>query len=392
MPRLRVLVDPIAKRLRASPLASRLWARYRTWRLEADARRITERGNGRADRLPVGVVYESTMRCNLHCEFCYVGNLLNIEGEWRQELPLDLLTRAFPEQQGLQISLTGGEIFVRKDIISTLELFRDKGYVCGYLTTNGTAITVERAEALAALAAEGFLKHISVSIDGPQEVHDVARGAKGTFEKTAQGLRRLQEAAARTGAPLRVSINTTVAAESIDGLDRMVDVAESLGVDAIGLNHLMFSTPGEVEDTLTLIGSTNPGVIATYVTPDPGITPAQVRTQVATLQDKCRTRGIKFDVRPKVWPETTEAYYTAGTPIEGRCLYPFRHARVGFSGKVYFCPFIRVEVGDLTTQTLEEAWNSDTYVALRKTLLDHKLFPVCRRCCKVELTRPSAGD
>ena len=30
----------------------------------------------------------------------------------------------------------------------------------------------------------------------------------------------------------------------------MVDVAEELGVDAIGLNHLMFSTPEEVAETV----------------------------------------------------------------------------------------------------------------------------------------------
>ena len=56
------------------------------------------RGTGRADRLPMGAVYEATMRCNLHCEFCYVGDLLNIEGEWRQELTLEALRTAFPGQ------------------------------------------------------------------------------------------------------------------------------------------------------------------------------------------------------------------------------------------------------------------------------------------------------
>ena len=56
---------------------------------------------------------------------------------------------------------------MRKDIMSVLDLFREKGYACGYLTTNGTIINEERAEALADLAAAGFLKHISVSIDGP---------------------------------------------------------------------------------------------------------------------------------------------------------------------------------------------------------------------------------
>ena len=61
-------------------------------------------------------------------------------------------------------------------------------------------------------------------------------------------------------------------------------------------------------------------------------------------------------MRPKVKPSIVHNYYTPGAPLDGRCLYPFLYARVSFSGKAYFCPFIRVEVGDLTTQTLEEVW------------------------------------
>jgi len=327
------------------------------------------------------------MRCNLHCEFCYVGDLLNIEGEWRQELPVESLRRAFPDQNGLQVSLTGGEIFMRKDILDVMDLFREKGYACGYLTTNGTIIDQARADALAELASRGFLKHVSVSIDGPGELHDLARGQKGTFERTAAGLRRLQAAARERGAPLRVSINTTVAHESLEALDQMVDVAEELGVDAIGLNHLMFSTPEEVAETVRLTGADGPSAISTFVTADPGVSVEQVRDKVAKLQQKCRERNILFDFRPKVHPELMERYYTPGATLKGRCLYPFLYARVSFSGKAYFCPFIRVEVGDLTTSTLEEVWNSDRYVELRRRLLEEELFPVCRRCCKVELAR-----
>ena len=81
-----------------------------------------------------------------------------------------------------------------------------------------------------------------------------------------------------------------------------------------------------------------------------------------------------------------DSYYRPGSRLDGRCLYPFNWARVSFSGKVYFCPFIRVEVGDLTKQTLEEVWNGERLRRLRKKLLDAELFPVCRRCCKVELS------
>ena len=382
----RKLRDSIATRARALPLARHAWARYRRRKYEQRIERFVREKTGRADRLPAGAVYEATMRCNLHCEFCYVGDLLNIEGEWRQEMTVEALRRAFPENPGFQVSLTGGEIFMRKDILSVLDLFQEKGYACGYLTTNGTIINEERAEALADLAAAGFLKHISVSIDGPGELHDVARGLKGTFERTCAGLRRLQDAARRKNAPLRVSINTTVAHESLEALDQMVDVAGELGVDAIGLNHLMFSTPEEVAETVRLIGAKDASAIATFVTPNPGLDIERVREKVTALERKCRERNVLFDFRPKVHPQLIDNYYTPGARLDGRCLYPFLHARVSFSGKVYFCPFIRVEVGDLAESSLEEIWNGETYVDMRRRLVENGIFPVCRRCCKVELS------
>jgi MoaA/NifB/PqqE/SkfB family radical SAM enzyme len=225
-----------------------------------------------------------------------------------------------------------------------------------------------------------------VSIDGPGELHDRARGVKGTFERTAAGLRRLQAAARRKRAPLRVSINTTVAHESLESLDAMVDVAGELGVDAIGLNHLMFSTPAEVDETVRITGAKDRSAISTFVTDAPGLDARRVRAQVDALAAKCRERRIRFDMRPKVGPAILDDYYTPGTALAGRCLYPFLTARVSFSGKVYFCPFIRVEVGDLTHDSLESVWTGDRYVALRKRLVEHGLFPVCRRCCKVELS------
>ena len=359
---------------------------YRRRRYERRIQRFLDEKSGRADRLPIGAVYEATMRCNLHCEFCYVGDLLNIEGEWRQELTLDSLRRAFPDHPGFQVSLTGGEIFMRKDIMSVLDLFREKGYACGYLTTNGTIITEERAEALADLAAMGFLKHISVSIDGPGELHDVARGLKGTFERTCAGLRRLQEAARRKRAPLRVSINTTVAHETLEALDQhgrrrrgawrrrhrpepsdvqhaggsRGDRAHARSGRRIDDRHLRDAGPRARRRA-----STNEG---------------------RALEEKCRAHNVLFDFRPKVHPQLMDNYYTPGSKLEGRCLYPFLHARVSFSGKVYFCPFIRVEVGDLTTSSLEEIWNGERYVSMRKQLVEHGIFPVCRRCCKVELS------
>src|SRR5215203_5316110 len=91
------LRESIATRARALPVARHAWARFRRRRYERQIQRFLEKKSGRADRLPIGAVYEATMRCNLHCEFCYVGDLLNIEGEWREEMTLDALRTAFPD-------------------------------------------------------------------------------------------------------------------------------------------------------------------------------------------------------------------------------------------------------------------------------------------------------
>ena len=94
-----------------------------------------------------------------------------------------------------------------------------------------------------------------------------------------------------------------------------------------------------------------------------------------------------FDFRPKVHPQLIENYYTPGAKLEGRCLYPFLHARVSFSGKVYFCPFIRVEVGDLTTSSLEEIWNGERYVddaqaAASRTASSRSAAAAARSSCR----------
>ena len=78
----------------AFAIARRVLGTYRRQKYERKIARFLRERTGLADRLPQGAVYEGTMRCNLHCGFCWVGDLLNLEGEWREELPLDALRRS----------------------------------------------------------------------------------------------------------------------------------------------------------------------------------------------------------------------------------------------------------------------------------------------------------
>jgi MoaA/NifB/PqqE/SkfB family radical SAM enzyme len=361
-------------------------------RRDRKTKKLLERGDGVADRLPHFVVYEPTLLCNLHCGFCYVADILNPE-DWRQkELTIEELDKIFANRANRKsgavssFNLTGGEPFVRKNLLEIFELFRRKGMRCDYITTNGTVIGDDKADALTELIASGFLKHISVSIDGPPEFHDEVRGQRGAFRKAAANIEALRAACARRGVSLPLSINTTLTAGNLHLLKKVVDEAEKLDVELIGLNQLMFATRREVEETLAIIGETDPGVISTHVTDDPGIDPHAVPQILRDAVAYGESKGITINWRPAQDYDDLVHYYTPDRPLQGRCFYPFFGGRVTYDGKVQFCPFIRVEVGDVRKQSLEEVWNSPRYVELRKKLLEHGIFPVCRRCCKVELS------
>ena len=168
----------------------------------------------------------------------------------------------------------------------------------------------------------------------------------------------------------------------------MVDVAEELGVDAIGLNHLMFATPEEAEQTAKILGAPDTSVIATFVTPDPGLDAAAVRRRSQALQAKCRERGIRFDFRPKVWPSHRAQLLPPGRAA-ARALplsVPACEGRRS-AARCTSAPSSASRSATSNTSSIEEVWNSPRYVELRKLLLERKLFPVCRRCCKVELSR-----
>ena len=274
---------------------------------------------------------------------------------------------------------------MRKDILSVLDVFREKGYACGYLTTNGTIISDERADALAELARLGFLTHVSVSIDGPGELHDKARGVKGTFERTAAGLRRLQ--AART--PAR-----PVAREhQHDGGRREPGHARPDGGRGRGARRRCHRAQSpDVRDARRTrrdpASHRRNGSRASSrrsSRPIRASRPARVREQVAALERKCRERGMLFDYRPRCTRRSSSATTRPAPPWPAGASIRFSTHACRSAARSSSAPSSASRSATSRTSTLEEVWNSPRYVDLRHRLLENRLFPVCRRCCKVEL-------
>lgn len=139
-----------------------------------------------------------TNECNLgNCKYCYTK--AKREGE---SCSRGLSTRTYTglirhlvedqEEGRLQeLSLTGGEVFLRPDLQEITSFALSQG-VSTRINTSGTLITPQKANALSGLAQEyGIPIIFQVGLDSADKrVHEFIRG-NGTFDKTLDGISNL---------------------------------------------------------------------------------------------------------------------------------------------------------------------------------------------------------
>lgn len=135
------------------------------------------------------ISWEATRRCNLNCVHCGSPSEEVILSE---ELTTQEVTDAFYEiandfdmSKFRHINITGGEPFVRKDLLNILEKISKIPYYNNIdIQTNGIFLA-NHPELYNELRKFG-VTGIGVSIDGLEETHDNFRRKKGSFKKTVQ--------------------------------------------------------------------------------------------------------------------------------------------------------------------------------------------------------------
>ena len=152
-----------------------------------------------AERLktPVILIFFVTSRCNLRCSHCFFWQEINNAVD--DELSIHEIRKISRSlEHPLFLSLTGGEPFLRKDMVEIISAFHEG---CGIrdvgITTNGT-LEKTIIETVASVFDEKLVSNLSiqVSLDGLGATHDGIRGVKGAFDKafsTVKELRRIQK-------------------------------------------------------------------------------------------------------------------------------------------------------------------------------------------------------
>lgn len=138
--------------------------------------------------VPFKATVALTYRCPYRCGYCGIFN------REEEELSADALVGALASVPTLTwLDLTGGEIFFRQDTLELSLRLVDAlpNLALFHFPTSGCAPekTWELAEAV---SSRGIKVVVSVSIEGPRELHDRVRGSAGAFDSAVRNLAGLR--------------------------------------------------------------------------------------------------------------------------------------------------------------------------------------------------------
>ncbi len=297
---------------------------------------------------PIYVKLKLIWACNLRCAMC---------NHWRDPVEAPMATERLldliDELAGLgcqKIHLSGGEPTLRPDLELLIRRMNRYG-IRATMTTNGTRLTPERAQAL----AEAGLHKVNISLDSPDpQIHDRIRGVAGAWADTVRGLRYLRPWLQREQA---IRINTVVSPWNYQSLAQLPDLAHSLGADRINLIPMDFNTPDITPLTFRQILWFN-AVLA------PQIARKALFWNLITE----RAQAYPFGTTWSEIQQSLKGNYSGGYYNHHRCYAPWTHALVDHVGRVSVCCMTtnQVIMGDLREQSFTQIWQGATYQELRQ--------------------------
>ena len=277
-------------------------------------------------------------RCNLKCEHCYETE--HSHPGYRYALSVADYSKIFAELADLGVmylTITGGEIFLRKDIFDILSIAKKHRFsTC--LFTSGTLIDERKADRIANLSVES----VEISLYSHQpEVHDSFTQIPGSHERSLNALRLLNERGVRT------KIKSNLMTFNVDFIDELIEMARSVGAD--------YSFDPTVKPRMD--GDRRPLQYA--------VKPEQIRRLVLNRPD-LYTAFLKF--RPEDLCTGQQSLLEADSVLCGAARSALS---ISADGGVYACGFFAEPGGSLKTQSLTAIWlQSMQFDRVRETTFD----------------------
>ena len=311
---------------------------------------------------------DATGWCNLFgkCKHCYGRQVF--EEATREQLTTEEMIGLIEELGRLNVAncvLSGGEVFIRKDLPLLISHLAEQCIHIAGIFTNGT---IYREDVVAALHQEGTRTRFLVSLDGHNsDIHDFMRG-RGNFEKTVAFIRKIKDA----GFP--VTVNTVVIRQNVQHLMEMCHFLEGLGVALWRI-----SVPREQGETII-----NREMILPDWTDVFAIYERLIRYAIASVN------GMRFQISSIFKTALLEeSVYYLFRPESCCCEYKRNSITVKPNGNVTPCTaFDNLVLGNIRRMSLSEIWYGDLaqsfkQLPIKETMCQGcELLPYCGGGCR----------
>jgi len=306
---------------------------------------------GAKKKWPVNIHFDLTYKCNERCIHCYVVK------QKRKELSLHEVKQALfqlADAHGLLLTLSGGEIFTREDVLDILMTTKKLNFRTVILS-NGSLITAYAAKWI----KKTNVAEVQISIyNADAHIHDTITRSKNSFKQTMKGIGFLKKEG------VRVVLKTPLMRHTFKDYKKI-----KLFADKLGIEYLF----GPV-----ILPKMNFDKSLTHLSPNVN--------QLKKLFLDSST--LKKDLEAiKIRAESYNLKSNLNKPI---CDGGFNRCYISPYGDVFPCGTLRIKVGNLRDNTFREIWDHST--ALRDIRgISVKMMEECLQCGLLAFCIPCPG-
>lgn len=337
-------------------------------------------------RNPLTLFFVINGTCNLRCRMCDVGQqkrdsmfFRNLKGDAAQNFPFERFKSLIDEVRLYRpyIGITTTEPLLYPDIFSAVEHANSRKLQVN-ITTNGTLIERHIDDIL-----KCGLHRISVSIDGPEHIHDDMRGVKGTYRRVLRGIELLKEEKKRRGLTLpHVFVSSFICDSNYAHMVEMIENLPHDVIERINIKLMVFTTKEIVAAHNRTWGGTYPATVSCM--PD-DFRPEAIDVNV--LHEQVLEMKRRFGHFCNLYfdddlPFLEKYFYRSQEFLDAtRCIMPWFVSQITASGDlIAMTRCYNLSLGNIMNQPFADVWNGEKMRSFRRDLKKHGRFPGCARC------------
>jgi radical SAM protein with 4Fe4S-binding SPASM domain len=294
-------------------------------------------------------------------------------------LPFDKFLKVVDEvhNHGASLIIRGGEPLLYPGIVELATYIKSKKIHLS-IETNGVFLK-KYAEQLVNLKVD----NLTISLDGPEDIHDYVRGVNGTFDKIREGLREIQKYEEMAGYQIHRGITYTISRYNYRGLSAMPDVMRSLGLNSICIIPYCFIPERQglaYEKLMREKFSCNAYSWRGFHHEESGVDSNLFLAQLKEFKMKLGDLQ-SYPYMALTDDEYREWYTRSDTQVhQAGCNNINSLLDVQPDGNVNFCiDFPDYSIGNVGENTLHQIWNSERARKFRNMRMKMEM-PICYRC------------